>query len=168
MLKKDEEKIEFFSVDPELTVPTRRLGYNIADKIGKVFFIFVFVCVVIYLCCGFFDVFLKKTPTSSIANSHGFRKSYTSRNCTVDVRGDLTCNGKPAVGYLVKLYDQETFTNSGGYFEISTTMVDVHQTANYEFSIFYDCPYGKPCERKVSIVIPESYVSCGNEAKKVF
>ncbi|KAH7711832.1 hypothetical protein AAVH_20824, partial [Aphelenchoides avenae] len=87
---------------------------------------------------------------------------------TIGVRGTLKCNGKPASGVLVKLYDHDTFTrddkiasgrtDAQGNFQISGTANEFTRITP-KFNIYHDCEDWKPCQRKVSIYIPKSYVS---------
>ena len=96
---------------------------------------------------------------------------------TIGVRGVLKCNGKPAGRVLVKLYDHDTFTfddkiasgrtDAQGNFEISGTGHEISRVTP-KFNIYHDCQDFKPCQRKVSITIPKSYITSGKEAKKVY
>ncbi|CAD6193775.1 unnamed protein product [Caenorhabditis auriculariae] len=95
------------------------------------------------------------------------------------VRGKLICDGKPAAGVVVKLYDDDRGldaddlmasgkTNANGEFELSghedeTTPIDP------KLNIYHDCNDGiKPCQRKFTIKIPDSYITPGKVAKKIY
>uniref|UniRef100_A0AC35FM91 Uncharacterized protein n=1 Tax=Panagrolaimus sp. PS1159 TaxID=55785 RepID=A0AC35FM91_9BILA len=96
---------------------------------------------------------------------------------TIGVRGTLKCNGKPAGKVLVKLYDHDTFTfddkiasgrtDAQGNFEISGTGHEISRVTP-KFNIYHDCQDFKPCQRKVAITIPKSYITSGKEAKKIY
>jgi hypothetical protein len=97
---------------------------------------------------------------------------------TLGVKGVLKCNGKPEKGVLVKLYDHDTLslddkiasgrTDAQGHFEISGTAHEISRITP-KFNIYHDCNDGiKPCQRKVSITIPKSYVTAGGSAKKIY
>uniref|UniRef100_A0A1I7UHJ7 Transthyretin-like family protein n=1 Tax=Caenorhabditis tropicalis TaxID=1561998 RepID=A0A1I7UHJ7_9PELO len=95
------------------------------------------------------------------------------------VRGKLICNGKPAVGVLVKLYDDDRGidaddlmasgkTNGNGDFEIAGHEDEV-TPIDPKLNIYHDCNDGiKPCQRKFTIKIPDSYISKGKVAKKIY
>ncbi|KAI1727136.1 transthyretin-like family domain-containing protein [Ditylenchus destructor] len=96
---------------------------------------------------------------------------------SIGVRGRLTCKGKPAANVLVKLYDHDTFTkddkiasgrtDGSGSFMISGQAHEVTRITP-KFNIYHDCDDWKPCQRKVSIYIPKSYISSGNSARNVY
>uniref|UniRef100_A0A914DNH6 Uncharacterized protein n=1 Tax=Acrobeloides nanus TaxID=290746 RepID=A0A914DNH6_9BILA len=96
---------------------------------------------------------------------------------SVGVRGTLHCKGKPASNILVKIYDHDTLTiddkiasgrtDGQGRFEISGTANEVSRITP-KLNIYHDCDDWKPCQRKVSIYIPKSYVTYGGTAKKTY
>jgi len=101
------------------------------------------------------------------------------RTQSAGVHGKLICNGKPAAGVKVKLYDDdrgidtddlmgETKTDSDGFFSVSGH-TDEFTTIDPKFNIYHDCNDGvKPCQRKFTIKIPDSYVSDGKTPKKLY
>nr|CAD2181482.1 unnamed protein product [Meloidogyne enterolobii]CAD2200273.1 unnamed protein product [Meloidogyne enterolobii] len=93
-------------------------------------------------------------------------------------RGNLICNGKPSVNTKVKLYDQDTFdpddlmdegvTDEEGHFELSgseTEVTDIEPKVN----IYHNCNDElTPCLLKISIEIPDDYITQGSKPKKTF
>uniref|UniRef100_A0AC34F8I7 Transthyretin-like protein 5 n=1 Tax=Panagrolaimus sp. ES5 TaxID=591445 RepID=A0AC34F8I7_9BILA len=96
---------------------------------------------------------------------------------SIGVRGMLKCNGRPASGVLVKLYDHDTFTlddkiasgrtDSQGRFEISGTAHEISRITP-KFNIYHDCEDWLPCQRKISINIPKSYITRGENANSIY
>ncbi|KAI6230372.1 Transthyretin-like family protein [Aphelenchoides fujianensis] len=96
------------------------------------------------------------------------------RKQAAGARGRLMCDGKPASGVLVKLYDDDrgidlddhmatTNTDANGRFELSGhshefTTIDPKGTPNDWL----------PCKRKFSIMIPDSYIASGSRPKKFY
>ncbi|VDM55583.1 unnamed protein product [Angiostrongylus costaricensis] len=100
------------------------------------------------------------------------------RTQAVGVRGVLICNDKPAVDVEVKLYDEDKLTpdelmavgrtDSRGQFEIKGH-ADEFTSIEPKLNIYHDCDDGiKPCQRKLSIHIPDAYISSGEEPRKIF
>uniref|UniRef100_A0A0N4Z3X8 Transthyretin-like family protein n=1 Tax=Parastrongyloides trichosuri TaxID=131310 RepID=A0A0N4Z3X8_PARTI len=95
------------------------------------------------------------------------------------VTGKLTCNGKPAVGVKVKLYDDdrgidlddlmdEGVTNSDGVFHLSGKETEL-STIDPKINVYHDCnDETVPCLKKFSIMIPDSFVTEGPEPSKTF
>ncbi|TKR71947.1 hypothetical protein L596_019475 [Steinernema carpocapsae] len=101
------------------------------------------------------------------------------RTQSAGVRGTLMCNNKPAANVKVKLYDDDRGigmddlmasgrTDSRGYFELKgheTEITDIDPKLN----IYHDCEDGiKPCQRKISIMIPDSYISSGKTPQRIY
>ncbi|VDO08666.1 unnamed protein product [Haemonchus placei] len=100
------------------------------------------------------------------------------RTQAVGVKGILICNDKPAADVEVKLYDEDKRkkgvhlvspdelmaagkTDSRGHFEISGH-ADEFTSIEPKFNIYHDCNDGiKPCQRKITIHIPDDYISSG-------
>ncbi|VDK47312.1 unnamed protein product [Anisakis simplex] len=94
-------------------------------------------------------------------------------------KGILKCNGKPARGVQVKLYDDdrgvdmddlmgEATTDQNGYFEVSGSNAEM-STIDPKINIYHDCNDGwKPCQRKVTIMLPDGFVSDGARPKKIY
>ena len=89
------------------------------------------------------------------------------------------CDGRPAAGVTVKLWDDDRGidaddllaagkTNSMGQFELKGHTDEV-TTIDVKLNIYHDCNDGvKPCQRKFTIKIPDSYVSNGKAPKKIY
>uniref|UniRef100_A0A7E4VFB2 Transthyretin-like family protein n=1 Tax=Panagrellus redivivus TaxID=6233 RepID=A0A7E4VFB2_PANRE len=93
-------------------------------------------------------------------------------------RGYLTCNGKPLKDVLVKLYDEDdggvddlmakTKTDAKGYFSLSGSESELF-TIDPKLNIYHDCNDAmKPCQRKITIKIPNRYIAVGNFNNKFF
>ncbi|VBB31584.1 unnamed protein product [Acanthocheilonema viteae] len=101
------------------------------------------------------------------------------RTQSVGVTGTLTCNGKPLGSVLVKLYDDDRGlstddlmakgeTDSKGYFRISGSINEI-STIDPKLNIYHDCNDDWiPCQRKLSIMIPDSYVTVGKTPKEFY
>ncbi|KAI6177080.1 Transthyretin-like protein 5 [Aphelenchoides bicaudatus] len=110
--------------------------------------------------------------TSAIGLSLGRKQS-------AGARGVLTCNGKPERNVLVKLYDDdrgidaddfmgETKTDSDGHFEVSGHSSEF-STIDPKINIYHDCEDGlTPCQRKMSVMIPDKYVFSGENPKTFY
>ncbi|EJD73761.1 hypothetical protein LOAG_18835 [Loa loa] len=97
---------------------------------------------------------------------------------SVGVKGTLTCNGLPASRVLIKLYDDdrgldmddfmgETRTDSKGNFELSGYIHEM-SPIDPKINIYHDCNDGiKPCQRKISIMIPDGYITEGKNTEKM-
>ncbi|KHJ86943.1 Transthyretin-like family protein [Oesophagostomum dentatum] len=92
------------------------------------------------------------------------------------VKGRLMCDGRPAVGVKVKLWDvdrtdaddlmDEKYSDVNGEFHLAGWTKE-YTTIDPKLSIYHDCNDGlKPCQRKFSILIPDSYVSHGKSPRK--
>ncbi|WKX94966.1 hypothetical protein Q1695_011875 [Nippostrongylus brasiliensis] len=98
------------------------------------------------------------------------------RQQSVAVTGRLTCNGSPSAGTRVKLYDDdltldaklgETTTDSNGQFTISGSIRDI-TSADPKVNIYHKCNYNGLCYKKVSILIPQSYITYGSQAQSTY
>ncbi|XGW17274.1 hypothetical protein V3C99_002128 [Haemonchus contortus] len=100
------------------------------------------------------------------------------RTQSVGVKGVLICNDKPAADVQVKLYDEDKLspdelmasgkTDSSGHFEISGH-AEEFTSIEPKLNIYHDCDDGiMPCQRKLSIYIPDAYISSGEVPKKIF
>ncbi|KAK0420427.1 hypothetical protein QR680_014677 [Steinernema hermaphroditum] len=95
------------------------------------------------------------------------------------VKGVLMCGDKPLVNTKVKLWDndagpdlddllEEGHTDGQGQFHLSGHTSEL-TTIDPILKIYHDCDDGiMPCQRKVSFIIPDSYVSSGATPSKVF
>uniref|UniRef100_A0A914EI13 CX domain-containing protein n=1 Tax=Acrobeloides nanus TaxID=290746 RepID=A0A914EI13_9BILA len=96
---------------------------------------------------------------------------------SVGVRGQLKCNGMPAGGILVKLYDHDTFTlddliaegrtDAQGNFCIAGHANEITRITP-KFNIYHDCNDFLPCQRKVSVYIPQNFVSSGQVPYNIY
>ncbi|KAI1730500.1 transthyretin-like family domain-containing protein [Ditylenchus destructor] len=94
-------------------------------------------------------------------------------------RGVLLCDGKPASGVEVKLYDDDrgidtddlmahTETDSEGHFQLKGFTHEI-TTIDPKINIYHDCEDGiKPCQRKLSIMLPDKYVSSGENPERIY
>ncbi|KAI1706493.1 transthyretin-like family domain-containing protein [Ditylenchus destructor] len=96
---------------------------------------------------------------------------------SVGVRGQLRCNGMPAAGVLVKLYDHDTFTMddkiaSGRTDPLGNFLLAGHEheftRVTPKLNIYHDCNDWLPCQRKISIYIPKEFVSQGEVAQRIY
>ncbi|KAI1705498.1 transthyretin-like family domain-containing protein [Ditylenchus destructor] len=120
----------------------------------------------LFLLSAVFSIFIGTSQQMSIRPAQ-----------SVAVRGKLTCNGRPASDVLVKLYDHDTFTlddkmasgqtDSEGMYQISGHAHEVSRITP-KLNIYHDCNDWMPCQRKVSIYIPKSYITEGKEPEKTY
>ncbi|CAI5446129.1 unnamed protein product [Caenorhabditis angaria] len=101
------------------------------------------------------------------------------RTQSAAVRGVLICDGRPAIGVTVKLYDDDRGldaddlmasgkTNQRGEFHLSGSE-DEMTPIDPKLNIYHDCNDGiKPCQRKFTIKLPDSYISQGKTPSKVY
>ncbi|CAB01580.1 Transthyretin-like family protein [Caenorhabditis elegans] len=91
---------------------------------------------------------------------------------SVTVTGKLVCEGQPASGVLVKMYDDGTIydsklgsttTSSDGTFSVSGTYTDI-LTLDPKVNIYHSCNYNGPCSKKVTINIPDYAVASGSSS----
>ncbi|GMR46448.1 hypothetical protein PMAYCL1PPCAC_16643, partial [Pristionchus mayeri] len=96
---------------------------------------------------------------------------------SVAVRGKLMCNDKPAGHVKVKLYDEDPLhddhldsgeSNADGHFSLRGTDNEV-TTLDAKVNIYHDCDDGfTPCQRRITIYIPDKYVTKGSNAENVY
>ncbi|KAK6756034.1 hypothetical protein RB195_014431 [Necator americanus] len=101
------------------------------------------------------------------------------RQQAVAVSGKLMCGNQPAAGVKVKLWDEddgpdpddvldEGYTDSNGAFHLKGSEREL-TNIDPVFKVYHDCDDGiKPGQRKVKFRIPDSYISSGGVAKRVF
>uniref|UniRef100_A0A0N4Z8X3 Transthyretin-like family protein n=1 Tax=Parastrongyloides trichosuri TaxID=131310 RepID=A0A0N4Z8X3_PARTI len=101
---------------------------------------------------------------------------FIGRLQSAGARGILKCNGVPMKGVKVKLYDVDTFdiddfmaetkTDSNGRFEIQGSHKEI-TTIDPKLNIYHKCgSLVGVCSRKVSIKIPDRFVSNGNRVER--
>ncbi|CAI4230664.1 unnamed protein product [Auanema sp. JU1783] len=97
---------------------------------------------------------------------------------SVGVKGKLICNDQPASGVKIKMYDEDKLSpdehmateksDSQGNFLIKGTASEF-TSIEPKINIYHDCNDGiKPCQRKLTIYIPDSYIVSGETATKIF
>ncbi|EYC28572.1 hypothetical protein Y032_0007g3294 [Ancylostoma ceylanicum] len=95
---------------------------------------------------------------------------------SVGVMGTLKCNGAPAKGVKVKLYEKEMMfdrkldqdkTDKNGWFKLSGTAKEVSEI-DPQLNIYHKCNYKGPCYKKITIRIPSKYITKGNTVKNYF
>ncbi|VDN50471.1 unnamed protein product [Dracunculus medinensis] len=101
------------------------------------------------------------------------------RTQSTAVQGTLTCNGRPLKNVLVKLYDNdrgigfddfmgETTSDEKGFFYVSGSNAEISDI-DPKFNIYHDCnDWYWPCQRKISIMIPDDYITVGDVPKKTY
>ncbi|CAD6193103.1 unnamed protein product [Caenorhabditis auriculariae] len=100
------------------------------------------------------------------------------RDQSAAVEGRLMCDGRPAVGVKVKLWDVDRMdsddlldsgtTDQNGEFHLAGWTKE-YTTIDPKLNIYHDCNDGlMPCQRKFGIKIPDSYVSHGKTPKTVY
>ncbi|KAI3411890.1 hypothetical protein GPALN_001951 [Globodera pallida] len=101
------------------------------------------------------------------------------RKQSAGAEGTLTCGGEPEVGVKVKLYDDdrgvdtddfmgETITDSKGHFRVEG-FTHEFTSIDPKINIYHDChDGGKPCQRKVSIMIPDKYIASGTHPETYY
>uniref|UniRef100_A0A0M3HRA0 Transthyretin-like family protein n=2 Tax=Ascaris TaxID=6251 RepID=A0A0M3HRA0_ASCLU len=104
---------------------------------------------------------------------------HIGRTQSAGVKGILMCNDKPASKVKVKLYDDdrgidtddlldEGKTDQNGHFELKGYTHEI-TTIDPKLNIYHDCEDGlKPCQRKVTIYIPDKFVYSGKTPKTLY
>uniref|UniRef100_A0A1I7YI25 Transthyretin-like family protein n=1 Tax=Steinernema glaseri TaxID=37863 RepID=A0A1I7YI25_9BILA len=110
----------------------------------------------------------------AIASAVGLGRTQSS-----GVRGTLMCNDRPAAYVKVKLYDDDRGidaddlmaagkTDGAGRFELKGHTSEF-TPIDPKLNIYHDCNDGvKPCQRKITILIPDSYITSGKTPKKIY
>ncbi|GMR59817.1 hypothetical protein PMAYCL1PPCAC_30012 [Pristionchus mayeri] len=93
------------------------------------------------------------------------------------VKGKLKCNGEPAGDVKVKLYDVDTFdlddlmaegvSSRDGTFKLAGSEKE-NTTIDPKINIYHKCNYNGMCLKKISIDIPQEYVTEGERPDRVF
>uniref|UniRef100_A0A0K0EBK0 Transthyretin-like family protein n=2 Tax=Strongyloides stercoralis TaxID=6248 RepID=A0A0K0EBK0_STRER len=103
------------------------------------------------------------------------------RTQSAGAKGYLTCNGSPASGVRIKMYDDdsgidtddfmaETKTDSSGYFSLSGSKSEL-LTIDAKINIYHNCNDNiveKLCNRKFTIYIPDRYINTGSTASRFY
>uniref|UniRef100_A0A8R1Y4V5 Uncharacterized protein n=1 Tax=Onchocerca volvulus TaxID=6282 RepID=A0A8R1Y4V5_ONCVO len=94
------------------------------------------------------------------------------------INGTLMCNLKPAANVKVKLYHDDPAridnllaadrTDSNGHFELQGYTNEI-TTFGPKLNIYHNCrDEMMPCLRKITIKIPNNYISLGKKARKLY
>ncbi|EYC28631.1 hypothetical protein Y032_0007g3326 [Ancylostoma ceylanicum] len=95
---------------------------------------------------------------------------------SVAVTGNLTCDGEPAANAKVVLRDLEIFgnevlaqgfSNLQGVFNLTGGKTEV-TTIDPKLYIYHKCNHDGICYKKLSIVVPDDYVTKGPTPTKLF
>ncbi|ETN75913.1 Transthyretin-like family protein [Necator americanus] len=98
------------------------------------------------------------------------------RRQSVAARGRLQCNGVPASNVKVKLYEKELLfdkkldegkTDSSGSFYLSGSKTEI-TNIDPKVNIYHKCEYIGPCYKKISITIPDSFITRGSYPQSTF
>jgi len=104
--------------------------------------------------------------------------TFALRQQSAGVRGTLMCGDKPLANTKVKLWDfdrgpdrddllEEGRTDDHGRFQLSGKTSEL-TTIDVQLRIYHDCDDWLPCQRRVTFIIPDSYVSAGPTVKRFF
>ncbi|CAD6199212.1 unnamed protein product [Caenorhabditis auriculariae] len=116
-----------------------------------------------------FVIFLASAVFTVNPNLIGWQQS-------IAVSGRLICEGSPAQGVLLKLYDEnllidtllaESYTNRNGEFAMDGHRREISDV-DPKLNIYHRCNYYGPCSRKIAIRIPHSYLSDGKTPSRVY
>ncbi|PAV63965.1 hypothetical protein WR25_18794 [Diploscapter pachys] len=101
---------------------------------------------------------------------------FIGRQQSVAVTGRLICNGYPAGGVKVKLYEKEVlldrfmdegYTNGNGEFRLSGTKREI-TNIDPKVNIYHKCNYNGLCYKKIGITIPDNYISGGSYPRMTY
>ncbi|CAB3398327.1 unnamed protein product [Caenorhabditis bovis] len=109
----------------------------------------------------------------AVQQCHGLF-NYFGDTQAVTVTGKLICNGRPADGVLVKMYEDgliydskldSTRTAADGTFMVSGTYTKI-TTIDPKVNIYHTCNYSGLCSKKVTIEIPHEYVALNTASNR--
>ncbi|CAD5211742.1 unnamed protein product [Bursaphelenchus okinawaensis] len=93
------------------------------------------------------------------------------------VRGNLQCDNNPASGVMIRLYDEdrtdlddlmkEGLTDKDGTFQLLGHETEITKI-DPKINIYHTCGHTGPCKRKLTIYIPDNYISEGETPGKIF
>uniref|UniRef100_A0A7I4YQ81 Transthyretin-like family protein n=1 Tax=Haemonchus contortus TaxID=6289 RepID=A0A7I4YQ81_HAECO len=95
---------------------------------------------------------------------------------SIAVDGELRCNGIPATNIKVELYDKEILfdtklaegrTDPNGKFHLEGGKREF-TNIDPKLNIYHKCSHAGACYRKVSTVIPDSFITEGKTPQQVF
>ncbi|EPB69005.1 Transthyretin-like family protein [Ancylostoma ceylanicum] len=90
---------------------------------------------------------------------------------SVGVKGKLVCDGEPATGVKVKLYERELFfdrkldqakTDTNGTFELWGSAREITKI-DPQLNIYHKCNYTGSCYKKISMKVPSKYIVKGKD-----
>ncbi|CAI2348945.1 unnamed protein product [Caenorhabditis sp. 36 PRJEB53466] len=113
-------------------------------------------------------VFLFATVSCTLAI--GFTQS-------VAVKGKVICNDEPARDVRIKMYDKDLLvdtklddktSDSNGEFYVTGGDSEI-SSIDPRVNIYHDCDDGwTPCQRRLTIGVPDKYITNGDKPAKVF
>ncbi|EFP03352.1 CRE-TTR-20 protein [Caenorhabditis remanei] len=95
---------------------------------------------------------------------------------SVAVSGRLICDGRPAAGVKIKMYEKEFFldrkmaevyTDMNGMFVISGRKREI-TTIDPKVNLYHKCNYGGLCYKKIGITIPDDYITWGYTPERTY
>uniref|UniRef100_A0A8R1HNT9 TransThyretin-Related family domain n=1 Tax=Caenorhabditis japonica TaxID=281687 RepID=A0A8R1HNT9_CAEJA len=95
---------------------------------------------------------------------------------SVAVSGRLICDGRPAAGVKVKMYEKEFFldrkmaevyTDANGMFIISGRKREI-STIDPKVNVYHKCNYMGLCYKKFGITIPDEYITWGSSPDRTY
>ncbi|CAI5447553.1 unnamed protein product [Caenorhabditis angaria] len=98
------------------------------------------------------------------------------RQQSVAVSGRLICDGRPAAGVKIKMYEKEffldrkmaeTYTDANGQFLITGRKREI-STIDPKVNVYHKCNYMGLCYKKFGITIPDDYVTWGYHPDRTY
>ncbi|PIC36942.1 hypothetical protein B9Z55_015753 [Caenorhabditis nigoni] len=95
---------------------------------------------------------------------------------SVAVSGRLICDGVPAAGVKVKMYEKEFFldrkmaevyTDNNGIFQITGRKREI-STIDPKVNVYHKCNYMGLCYKKFGITIPDNYITWGYSPERTY
>uniref|UniRef100_A0A1I7UZA7 Transthyretin-like family protein n=1 Tax=Caenorhabditis tropicalis TaxID=1561998 RepID=A0A1I7UZA7_9PELO len=95
---------------------------------------------------------------------------------SVSVSGRLICDGRPAAGVKVKMYEKEFFldrkmaevyTDVNGIFTVTGRKREI-STIDPKVNVYHKCNYMGLCYKKFGITIPDDYITWGNVPERTY
>uniref|UniRef100_A0AC35ER33 Uncharacterized protein n=1 Tax=Panagrolaimus sp. PS1159 TaxID=55785 RepID=A0AC35ER33_9BILA len=125
-----------------------------------------------------------KTDGSGHFDLQGYTHEFTTIDPKINIYHDCNdgltvCDGKPATNVKVKLYDDDRGidtddlmasgkTDGSGHFDLQGYTHEF-TTIDPKINIYHDCNDGlTPCQRKLSIMVPDKYITSGEHPERYF